>query len=76
MRHYSKDILNQAKLELRAKLKQIIKKLEENKMSENDTEYRKEIDELKFLILEIEKIKPIQFSIDTHKPKGLIKSIF
>ena len=39
-------------------------------MSENDTEYRKEIDELKFLILEIEKIKPIKFSIDTHKPKG------
>ncbi|MFV9924312.1 MAG: hypothetical protein AB8U93_00620 [Francisella endosymbiont of Hyalomma scupense] len=48
MHHYIKDILNQAKLELRAKLKQIIKKLEENKMSENDIEYRKEIDKLKF----------------------------
>ncbi|MFV9930817.1 MAG: hypothetical protein AB8V03_08065 [Francisella endosymbiont of Hyalomma asiaticum] len=70
MHDYSKDILNQAKLELRAKLKQIIKKLEENKMSENDIEYRKEIDKLKFLILETKKIKPIKFSIDTHKPKG------
>ncbi|WP_318263485.1 hypothetical protein [Francisella-like endosymbiont] len=48
MHHYIKDILNQDKLELRAKLKQIIKKLEENKMSENDIEYRKEIDQLKF----------------------------
>lgn len=61
MYHYSKDILIQAKLELRAKLKQIIKKLEENKMSENDTEYRKEIDELKFLILEIKKSSLLNF---------------
>ena len=71
MHHYSKDILNQAKLELRAKLKQIIKKLEENKMSENDIEYRKEIDKLKFLILETKKSSLLNFLyIDTHKPKG------
>lgn len=61
MHDYSKDILNQAKLELRAKLKQIIKKLEENKMSENDIEYRKDIDKLKFLILETKKSSLLNF---------------
>lgn len=75
LRHYSKDTLKQTKLELRAKLKQIINKLEENSMSDNDMEYRKEIDELKFLILEIEKIQPLKISMDTGKPKGLPKSI-
>ncbi|AJI45021.1 hypothetical protein IBE11_08210 [Francisella tularensis subsp. novicida] len=76
LRHYSKDTLTQAKLELKAKLKQIINKLEENITSgNNDMESRKEIDELKFLILEIEKIQPLKVSMDTSKPKGLTKSI-